>query len=261
MPEGDTVHGIANRIRERVASRTLRRLGGTAPSIRRHAHRLRGARVDRVEAVGKHLLIDFSGGWTLRVHLGMTGRWRFGPPTGARGDGPARVVLETGGWALRCYDAPSVSVDRSPKEWAFVANLGPDLSLAAPDIDGSISRARLLDGATSVSAVMLDQSVASGVGNVYRNEVLFEFGLHPSTAIEQIDDHLLERILLRASRHLRANAGRPRTTTGSRRPGMNHYVYQRAGKPCRRCGARIRKAMAGGRSTFWCPSCQPSAAW
>ena len=164
MPEGDTVHGIADRIRERVAGRTLRRLGGTAPSTRRHAYRLRGARVDRVEAVGKHLLIDFSGGWTLRVHLGMTGRWRFGPPTGTRGDGPARVVLETDGWALRCYDAPTVSVDRSPKEWAFVANLGPDLSVAAPDIDGSISRARLLDGTTSVSAMLLNQSVAPESG-------------------------------------------------------------------------------------------------
>lgn len=256
MPEGDTVHGIADRIRERIGGKTLRRLGGSAPSARRHAHRLRGARVERVEAVGKHLLIDFDGGWTLRVHLGMTGRWRFGPPTGARGDRSARVVLETAGWALRCYDAPSVSVDRSPREWAAVAKLGPDLALATPDIDEAIGRARRLDGASSVSEVLLDQSVASGIGNVYRNEILFEFGIHPSTAIEQVDDRRLERILLRASRHLRLNAGRRRTTTGSRRPGMNLYVYERAGKPCRRCGAPIRKTLSEGRNTFWCPSCQ-----
>lgn len=257
MPEGDTVHGIANRIRERIAGKTIRRLGGSAPPARRHAHRLRGTRVEKVEAVGKHLLIDFAGGWTLRVHLGMTGRWRFGPPTGARGDGSARVVLETGGWALRCYNAPSVSVDRSPREWAMVANLGPDLSMAEPNIGQAIDRARRLDGASSVSETLLDQSVAAGIGNVYRNEVLFEFGMNPSRAIEEVDDHLLGRIFLRASRHLRLNAGRRRTTTGARRPGMNLYVYERAGKPCRRCGDRIRKAVAAGRTTFWCPSCQP----
>ena len=97
MPEGDTVHGIADRIRERIAGRPLVRLGGRARCVRRHAHRLRGARVRKVGAVGKHLLIDFEGGWTLRVHLGMTGRWRFGPPTGRRGDGAARVALETPG--------------------------------------------------------------------------------------------------------------------------------------------------------------------
>ena len=257
MPEGDTVHGIATRIRERIAGKTLLRLGGSAPSARRHAYRLRGARVDKVEAVGKHLLIDFSGGWTLRVHLGMTGRWRFGPPTGTRGDGSARVVLETRGWAIRCYNAPSVSLDRSPTEWAAVANLGPDLSLATPDIDEAINRARRLDGLRSVSELLLDQSVASGIGNVYRNEILFEFGLHPSRTIDEVDDPLLERVFRRASRHLRLNAGRRRTTTGARRPGMNLYVYERAGKPCRRCGSPIRKAATTGRTTFWCPSCQP----
>lgn len=259
MPEGDTVHGFANRIRERISGKTLRRLGGSAPPARRHADRLRGARVCKVEAVGKHLLIDFSGGWTLRVHLGMTGRWRFGPPTGSKGDGPARVVLETRGWAARCYDAPTVSLDRSPREWAVVANLGPDLSLASPDIDEVIARARQLSGTFSVSEMLLDQSVASGIGNVYRNEVMFDFGLHPLTPIDQVDDQRLERVFLRASRHLRLNAGRRRTTTGSRRPGMKFYVYERAGKPCRRCGAAIRKAKAAGRTTFWCPICQPAA--
>lgn len=95
MPEGDTVHGIAIRVRERIAGRTIRRVGGSAVAVRRHAHGLAGVRVKTVETVGKYLLIEFDGGWTLHVHLGMTGRWRFGPPTGRRGDGPCRVALET----------------------------------------------------------------------------------------------------------------------------------------------------------------------
>ena len=91
--------------------------------------------------VGKHLLIDFGSGWTQRVHLGMTGRRRFGPPTGPRGDGASRVALETGGWTVRCYEAPTVDLDRSPKEWALVANLGPDLALPSPDLDEALARA------------------------------------------------------------------------------------------------------------------------
>ena len=257
MPEGDTVHGAANRLRERIGGMALLRLGGSAPCVRRHSQRLRGACVEKVEAVGKHLLVEFEGGWTLRVHLGMTGRWRFGPPTGPRGDRSARVVLETAEWAARCYDAPTVDLDRSPRVRAFVADLGPDLSLPSPDLDEALARARRREGETTVTEVLLDQSVASGMGNVYRNEVMFEMGIHPSTVIGEVDDNLLERLLDRAARHLRLNSGRRRTTTGARRAGMNHYVYERAGRPCRRCGARIRKARTVGRASFWCPSCQP----
>ena len=187
----------------------------------------------------------------------MTGRWRFGPPTGRRGDGAARVVLETEGWALRCYDAPSVSLERSPEAWAAVANLGPDLALPSPDIDGAMARVRRRDRRTTVTEVLVDQTVASGIGNVYRNEVLFEAGIHPSTEIGHVDDKLLRRVLSRAARHLRLNSGRRRTTTGARRAGMHFYVYERSGRPCRRCGARIRKARTAGRPSFWCPSCQP----
>ena len=244
-------------MRERIGG-TLKRLGGSATGVRRHAHRLRGARVEEVKAVGRHLLIDFEGGWTLRVHLGMTGRWRFGPPTGPLGDGAARVALETSGWALRCYDAPSVYLDRSPKAWALGANLGPDLALASPDLHEAMARARRRDDQATVTEALLDQTVVSGIGNVYRNEVLFEAGIHPSTRIGAVCDELLRWVLSRAARHLRTNSGRRRTTTGARRPGMNLYVYERAGQPCRRCGARIRRARTAGRSSFWCPSCQPS---
>ena len=257
MPEGDTVHGIADRIRERIGGRTLVRLGGSAPCVRGHAHRLRGARVRKVGAVGKHLLIDFEGGWTLRVHLGMTGRWRFGPPTGRRGDGAARVALETAGWAIRCYGAPTVELDRSPKVRASVASLGPDLSVPVPDLEEVLVRARRRDPQTTVTEALLDQSVISGIGNVYRNEVLFEMGINPATPIGEVDDALLDRTLRRCARHLRLNAGRRRTTTGARRAGMNLYVYERANRPCRRCGATIRRTRTAGRASFWCASCQP----
>lgn len=256
MPEGDTVHSIADGIRERINGQTLCRVAGTSRAVRRHAHRLAGSRVEAVEAVGKHLLIDFEGGWTLHVHLGMTGRWRFGSPTGRRGDGPCRVALETATWTVRCYDAPSVDLGRSPRIWRRISGLGPDLTSSGPDLDDAVRRARAREPGNTISQVLLDQSVAAGIGNVYRNEVLFEAGIHPATPVGSLDDERLLATFGRAARQLRINSGRRRSTTGSRRHGMRLYVYERENRPCRRCGARILRDRIAGRATFWCPSCQ-----
>ena len=256
MPEGDTVHGIAGGIRERIAGQTLGRVGGNSRAVRRHAHRLVGARVEVVEAVGKHLLIDFEGGWTLHVHLGMTGHWRFGPPTGRRGDGPSRVALETNTWAVRCYNAPSVDLDRTPKVWKAISALGPDLARSGPDIREAFRRARARKSRDTISEILLDQSVAAGIGNVHRNEVLFETGIHPATPVGSLNDEQLLTTFGRAARQLRLNSGRRRSTTGTRRPGMRLYVYGREHRPCRRCGAPIRRGRIAGRTSFWCPSCQ-----
>ena len=136
------------------------------------------------------------------------------------------MALETAGWAIRCYDAPTVELDRSPKVRASVASLGPDLSVPVPDLEEVLVRSRRRDPRTTVTEVLLDQSVVSGIGNVYRNEVLFEMGIHPATPIGEVDDALLDRTLRRCARHLRLNAGRRRTTTGARRAGMNLYVYE-----------------------------------
>lgn len=256
MPEGDSVHGDARRLREKLAGRRLTRVGGSAPSVRRRAADLAGGRVDLVEAVGKHLIVEFEGGWALRVHLGMTGRWRYGPPSGPRGDGPARVVLETTGWAARCNGAPTVELDRTPLIRSAIARLGPDLIDPAVDIHGVVERVRQADQSRSISAVLLDQTMAAGIGNVYRNEVLFEAGLHPDCPVGEIDDEELHWVFARAAAQLRANVGRRRTTTGGRRPGSETHVYGRSGQACRRCGTRIGFSDTAGRDTYWCPTCQ-----
>ncbi len=260
MPEGDSIHAHARRIREKMAGRALIRVGGTEPSVRRRAAQLRGSTLDNVEAVGKHLLIDFSGGWSLRVHLGMTGRWRFGPPSGAKSDGPARVVIETSGWSARCYGAPTVEIDRTPLIWDRVGHLGPDLLDDPPDVASAVARARSADQTVGISGILLDQRIAAGIGNVFRNEVLFEAGIHPETPVGRVTDAQLEWMYLRAAAQLRRNVGPgSRTTTGGRRQGSELYVYGRAGRPCRRCGSEVRVGRSTDleRITYWCTACQP----
>jgi len=243
-----------------MLGKTVTRVAGSEPSVRRHASLVRGCEVAAVEAIGKHLVVEFQGGWALHVHLGMTGRWRHGPPTGTKGDGPARVVLETSGWCSRCEGAPTVDLDRTPAIRRSIERLGPDLIEPTVDLDDVIVRARAADPARTISSILLDQTIAAGIGNVHRNEVAFEAGVHPGRSLSSIDDDTLRWIFNRASLQLRANVGRRRTTTGDRRAGTQTHVYHRAGRACRRCGAAIRFTKAGdpARDTFWCPGCQPA---
>ena len=116
--------------------------------------------------------------------------------------------------------------------------------------------------------VLLDQRVMSGIGNIYKSEVLFLAGIHPDIPASAVDQERLVKMVDLAQKLLRANvsesAGGGITTyrglrgTGRNRPGDRLWVYSRGGQPCRRCGARIasRKEGDSARVTYWCPGCQ-----
>jgi endonuclease-8 len=260
VPEGDTVATHALRIRENMLGEPVTRVAGTDPTVRREARRIVETTIDQVESVGKHLLIDFSCGFTLRVHLGMTGHWRFGPPTDLSADGPARAVLETHRWTARCFQAPTVELGRTPRVWDAVRTLGPDLLDEPPPIDDAVARARATDQTRSISEILLDQHTASGIGNVYRNEVLFEAGIHPEYPVGGLSDEQLRWLYQRSADQMRRNIGSgTRSTTGARRPGSEMFVYGRERRACRRCGGAILIGESAnlGRVTYWCPACQP----
>jgi endonuclease-8 len=168
----------------------------------------------------------------------------------------ARVVIETLGWVAVCFDAPVIELldERSVARHPQLTALGPDLAVAEPEIDAALARMDQLDPQTPVGVALLDQRVASGVGNVYRSEVLWAAGADPFRPIDRIDPELRRDLLVTASRMLRANLDgwRRRTVPG----GL--AVYDRAGRPCRRCGATIRTRRLGeqARSVWWCPGCQ-----
>jgi endonuclease VIII len=265
MPEGDTIHKAAARLRPAL-------LG--APLVRFEARRLvaspdlrprPGMVIEDVEAVGKHLLVRFDAGMVLRVHLGMPGSWHLYRP-GQRWQKPphrARVVLEVPDWVAVCFSAPTVSVHRAPSGPAPlqpVAHLGPDLvgGEHTPDEVAALAvarMARLVPPGRAIAEVLLDQRVAPGVGNVYKSEVLWACGIEPFRSVEDVTDHERHELLATAARQLRSNLGRARRSTV---PGGGLAVYGRAGSPCRRCGTLVRSRRQGeqARRTFWCPGCQ-----
>lgn len=227
-----------------------------------------------VAARGKHLLIEFSGGLTLRTHLRMTGSWHLYRPGERWRKGPhlARVVLEVepaevaeaaeaaptadgAGWIAVCFAAPVVELFPTEHEPVALQQLGPDLCRPEVDLDVVVERLATIEPGTAIADALLDQRVAAGIGNVYKSEVLFVCAIDPFTPVDRLDDATRRRLYEVAGALLRANLGRADRVTFA----GGQAVYGRRGQPCRRCGTPIRSAVQGpvARSTYWCPTCQP----
>jgi endonuclease-8 len=254
MPEGDTIHRAATRLRAVLEHQTLvaialPRWSGTRPQP--------GETIDAVRAIGKHLVIDFSGGLALRVHLRMSGRWRVYAPgqlseRTARG---ARVVIEVPECVVACFAAPDVAITR--RDRVGVGHLGPDLCDPDPDLDAVLSRiSSRIEPATTIAEALLDQRIACGIGNVYKSETLFAERLDPTTPVVTLPPDSVRAAFARAHVLLRRNLD----GTGPRRTVPQGYaVYGRAGRPCRVCGSTIERIVQGAelpRSTYYCPACQ-----
>lgn len=260
MPEGDTIFAAAARLADVLVGREVVDLTGSHPGLRENGRRLRRHTVTAVESIGKHLLIHFDHGWSLRTHLGMPGEWhvyRRGQRW-RRTPGKARVVVTTAEHVAVCFSAPTVHVGRTDAIAAQVDHLGPDLMKDGVDLDEIVRRAES-SGAATVADLLLDQRVMAGLGNVYKSEVLFLEKTHPLTPVDSLRAGAIVELAERGRRLLRGNTGsRPRSTTGEWRRGQRTWVYGRGGRPCRRCGTAIASDTHGDldRVTYWCPRCQ-----
>lgn len=254
MPEGDTVHVTAARLHGALSGRVLERVDVRVP---RHAEaRLGGRRIDEVVARGKHILVRFDGGVTLHSHLGMHGAWHLYRP-GSRWRGPGhevRAVLEAAERVAVGFRLVTVELIATDREADVLGHLGPDV--LGPEWDPARAVALLSERAAStIGDALLDQRALAGVGNVYKSEVLWLAGIDPFTPVSEVDD--LFGVVATVKRVMEANrSGGRQVVTGD--PRSPHYVYGRAGLPCRRCGApiRTRRSGRGERVTYWCPRCQ-----
>ena len=257
MPEGDTLHRAAGRLRPVLVGAELRRF--RAPRLVGPMPRP-GRPIRSVDAVGKHLLVAFGDEVVLQTHLGMTGSWHV-YRTGERWQKPphlARAVVEVDGFVAVCFSAPTVRTHLGPQVDRAVGHLGPDLCTPEADLDVAVSRlGATSDTETRIADALLDQRIASGIGNVYKSEVLWACRVDPFARVADIDDATRRQLIETAASLLTANLATARRTTV---PG-GLAVYGRARRPCRRCGTPVRVARQGpqARSTYWCPRCQPPA--
>lgn len=262
MPEGDTVHLAAERLDSALTGKILTK--GELRVPRFATADLGGRRVLEVVARGKHLLFRFDDGITLHTHFKMEGTWHIYKP-GQRWRGPAfqvRALLDAGDAVAVGFRLGITELVETAREEEIVGYLGPDPLGEDWDVDEVLLRLESHPD-TPIGDALIDQSVIAGPGNIYRCEVCFLRGLHPSTRVRDVDD-------LRASVDLLARlmaANRTtgmQITTGDARPGRTHWVYGRGGEPCRRCGTPIERqapATTFERVTYRCPNCQPSVVY
>jgi endonuclease VIII len=243
VPEGDSLHRAARQLQvlvgERVEVETPNPQARAAIDVRR----LDGRRLVSVEAIGKNLVLRFDGGYQLRNHLRMSGRWRVGP----RG----RTVRGRPWLVLRGEDREAVLYGGRVLELhgRALRRLGPDILAEPPELDRMIANLRRADGGRELGDAIVDQRLVAGIGNVWRAEALWRARVSPWRRLAALEDDELRRVLKEATRLMRAAVDTGRE---------ERVIYRRAGRPCPRCGTPIESRGQGdaNRMAYWCPTCQ-----
>jgi formamidopyrimidine-DNA glycosylase len=217
------------------------------------AARLTDRTIVDVTRRGKHQLATLDDGAVLEFHFGMTGEWIVGR-TSEPVDRFARVVFEfTDGSRITLSDSRALGVARlHPPGTDVLPGLGPEPlspSFTAAGLGDALRRRR-----GPIKVALLDQGVVAGLGNIYAAEALWLARISPRARASSVSAVRRTR-LVRAIRDVLRRAPAARYT--DRESGAHQWrVYDRAGKPCRRCGTRIARIVQGARSTFFCPKCQ-----
>ena len=271
MPELPEVETIRRGLAPLLTGRSLigveaRRADLRFPLPPRFARDLEGARVTRLDRLGKYLLIDLACGRVWLVHLGMSGRFRL-----------------AGGEAIGAHDHVIVTTDDGtrlvfcdPRRFGFMdlfaadglarhprlQGLGPDP--LGPAFSAAVLGARLQAKAAAIKVVLLDQKVVAGMGNIYASESLFRAKIAPTRAAGTLAAGEVDRLAAAIVAVFEdAIAAGGSTLRDHRRPSgeigafqSRFAVYGRTGAPCPVCAAGIARIVQGGRATYHCPACQ-----
>lgn len=264
MPEGHTIHRLAADLAESIADDPV---VATSPQGRFEpgARLIDGERLLNAEAYGKYLFCSFGPGTVLHVHLGLIGKFRPHPPS-ERAGSTVRLRLETENIAWHLIGPARCEVLNRSQQLHIVRALGADPLRPNPKVDLLRERLRVID--RPIGAVLLDQRLIAGIGNVYRAEILFICGIHPLRPASSLSDDEFasmwehtRRLLRRGVRLNRIVTTEPREIGRSlerMRRDDSLYVYHR--DRCRRCGTELTTIEVGGRPLQFCSSCQPMGA-
>jgi formamidopyrimidine-DNA glycosylase len=271
MPELPEVETVVRDLRPHLVGRSFVRLRVGAKALRRPWSRGWKAKVlDRpvrsVERRGKWILIDLGGPWLL-VHLGMTGQFTIALATAPRRPHTHLIfslddcMRELRFCDIRRFGSVTYYPDRETLDAHFAGNrLGPEPF----HIDARSWRERLRGTRRNLKAMLLDQTIVAGVGNIYADEALFEARLHPSLQAAELTPRQAEKlrraIVAVLTRAIEQRGSSIRNYVGGSGLAGNfqdeHRVYGRTGEACVRCRVPVERTVLAGRSTHFCPRCQ-----
>ncbi|UXY27582.1 Fpg/Nei family DNA glycosylase [Streptomyces sp. HUAS TT20] len=267
MPEGHTIHRLAQEYANHFLD-TPTRVTSPQGKFSDAAELLNGAELTRTEAHGKHLFLGFRDTDWVHIHLGLFGKVNFGDAPAPPPTDTVRLRLANATAYVDLRGPTTCALITDPEKRAIHDRLGPDP--LRTDADPTAAYARVRRSRTTIAALLMDQKVIAGVGNVYRAEVLFRHGIDPYRAGRDITpaewDTMwrdLVDLMREGVRNNRIDTVRPEHTPEAMgRPprvddhGGEVYVYRRANLPCHICGTEIRTAGLAARNLFWCPACQ-----
>lgn len=269
MPEGHVIHRLARGIDETFGGHEVA-VSSPQGRFAEQAALIDGRPLIGADAVGKHLFVEFDAppvtGSLVHIHLGLIGKLAVGPLVPVRG--AVRLRIEDGAHAADLRGPQWCRLVTPEQAAATIAGLGPDPLRADADPDrgwAGVSRSN-----KPIAALLMDQRVAAGVGNIYRAEVLFRHRVNPMLPGAKVTPELWRAIwedlvvLMAAG----VRDGRIDTVTADHTPevmgrparedrhGGEVYVYRRAGQHCLVCGTEIATTTLEGRNLYWCPTCQ-----
>ena len=268
MPEGHTVHRTANSFNEHFAGKSVL-VDSPQGRFSDGAELVSGRKLVIASAIGKQLFLRFEGELFVRIHLGIYGKWRW-----YEGEGLARALGNpvVGEVRARFYNTTSMADLRGPtvcdvifaEEMAAVLNrLGPDpLNPDPQKIEAERFFGRVLRSAQPIGGLLMDQSVISGIGNVYRAELLFRAGIDPYLPGNRLNREQLSSLWKDSVALLNVGVAtgfmitREELFESDPEKAERNFVYKREGQACRVCGTNISLAIMQGRKLYWCAGCQ-----
>jgi endonuclease VIII len=271
VPEGHTIHRLAEDYLSHFGNGTAIHVTSPQGKFADAAALLDGTPLTAAEAHGKHLFLHFGApdaeDW-VHIHLGLFGKVDLGPTPAPPPTDTVRLRLRNDTSYVDLRGPTTCALITDAEKRAVHARLGPDP--LRPDVDPALAYARISRSRTTIAALLLDQKIIAGVGNVYRAEVLFRHAIDPYRAGRDIAaaewDTIwadLVALMREGVRNNRIDTVRPEHTPEAMgRPprvddhGGEVYVYRRAHLPCHICGGEIRTADLAARNLFWCPTCQ-----
>lgn len=223
-----------------------------------------GVVLDRIEPYGKHLFYWWANGLVGHVHLGLFGKFRVTPgPPPVPVTGQVRMRLATVAGTIDLAGPTVCDLGSADDRDAVLARLGPDP--LRRDARPEVALARMTRSALPLGALLLDQKVLAGVGNVFRAEALFVNGIHPTRVAKSCTPDELRAVWDTIAAMLRQGVKDDRIITvdrrrvpippGKARRGDTTYVYHR--EICLRCGSAVQTIELAGRACDFCPTCQP----
>lgn len=242
-----------------------------SPRLAVFRRRIAGRTITAVKRVGKRIVVELDSRDRVVIEPRMTGRVLLANPPDAK---YLRLLVDLeGGPApnLLFWDVRGLGVVRLLRSDEFTHELGPErIGPDALEITAAQMQQRLARSKRAIKVALLDQRVVAGIGNIYASEILHLAGIHPQTACNRLQPEHWQNLCL-ATHAILEEAIRCQGSTlsdGMYRTPLDaaggyqdrHQVYQRGGQACLRCGRNaIVRLVQVQRSTFFCPTCQPSA--